>query len=115
MKKKQPRDRSVKAVYPSTLSEGFGSFGDLENFVNVIGEDCDEVRPRAPGHVGAERGFTHMLRVLHVPDLWHTAARPGGGRKAESKTGSGESMSHNSRGKRLLMSHTHTKIYNCPG
>lgn len=64
---------------PSTLSEGFGSFGDLENFVNVIGENCDEVRPRVPGHVGAERGFTHMERVLHVPDLWHAAARPGGG------------------------------------
>lgn len=65
-----------KPVSPSRLSEFFGSFGDLENFVNVIGENCDEVRPRVPGHVGAEREFTHILWILHIPDLWHTAARP---------------------------------------
>lgn len=68
----------MKPVYPSTLSEVFGSFGDLENFVNVIGKNCDEVRPRVPGHVGAERDFSHILRILHVPDLGHTAARPEG-------------------------------------
>lgn len=63
------------------LSGLSGSFGDLENFVNVVGENCGEVRPRVPGHVSAEREFAHILRVLHIPDLWHTAARPGGGRE----------------------------------
>ena len=67
------------------LSKSFGSFGDLENFVNVIGENCDEVRPRVPGHVSAEREFTHILWILHVPDLWHAAARPERGR--ERRTG----------------------------
>lgn len=66
----------MKPVHPGRLSGFSGCFGDLENFVNVVGENCDEVRPRVPGHVSAEREFTHVLRILHVPDLWHAAARP---------------------------------------
>lgn len=87
MKKRRPWEggERVKPVPPlflrtDALSGLSGSFGDLENFVNVVGENCGEVRPRVPGHVSAEREFAHILRVLHIPDLWHTAARPGGGR-----------------------------------
>lgn len=80
----------MKPVYPSTLSEVFGSFGDLENFVNVIGKNCDEVRLRVPGHVGAERDFSHILRILHVPDLRHTAARPEGREVGEGGVGERE-------------------------
>lgn len=71
------------------LSEIFGSFGDFENFVNVIGEDCGEVGSWVPGHVGAEGSFTNILGILNVPDLWHAATRPGGkqrgGKKDEEK------------------------------
>lgn len=35
----------AEPVCPTMLSEIFGSFGDFENFVNVIGEDCGEVGP----------------------------------------------------------------------
>lgn len=67
------------------LSEIFGRFGDFENFVNVIGKDCGEVRSRVPGHVGAEGDFTDILGVLYVPDLRHAAPGPGqrdgGGKK----------------------------------
>lgn len=70
---------------PTVLSEIFGSFGDFEDFVNVIGKDCGEVGSRAPGHVGAERDFTDILGILDVPDLWHAAPGPGR-REREEKT-----------------------------
>lgn len=33
----------AEPVRATMLSEVFGSFGDFENFVNVIGKDCGEV------------------------------------------------------------------------
>lgn len=36
-----------------------------------------KVRPGVPGHERTERDFPSVLRVLHIPDLRHTAARPG--------------------------------------
>lgn len=77
------------------LSEIFGRFGDFENFVNVIGKDCGEVRSWVPGHVGAEGDFTDILGVLYVPDLWHAAPGPGqrdrGGKKMEREIRNQES------------------------
>lgn len=49
-------------------------FRDFEDFVNVIGKYCGEVRLRVPGHEGAQRSFTNIFRILNVPDLGHTAA-----------------------------------------
>ncbi len=66
----------VESACPSMLSEIFGRFGDFENFVNVIGKDCGEMRSWVPGHVGAEGDFTNILGIFSVPDLWHAAARP---------------------------------------
>lgn len=66
------------------LSEVFGGFGDFENFVNLIGEDCGEVGLWVPGHVGAEGGFSQILGILNVPNLWHAA--PGSERESERKT-----------------------------
>lgn len=63
----------METVHPTLLSE---IFGDFEDFVNVIAKDCGEVRPRVPGHVGAEGNFTNIFGILNVPDLWHTAAGP---------------------------------------
>lgn len=51
--------------------------GDLQDLVDVVGEDGGEVRTCVPGHVGAERRLAGVLRVLHVPDFRHAAARPG--------------------------------------
>lgn len=51
-------------------------FGDFEDFVNVVGKDCGEVRPRVPGHVGAEGNVTGVWGILNIPDLWHAAPRP---------------------------------------
>lgn len=44
-KKKKKKRFGAEAVRPTLLSEIFGYFGDFENFVNVIGKDCGEVRP----------------------------------------------------------------------
>lgn len=63
-------------LHPTLLSQLFGDFGHFENLVNVVGKDHSEMGPRVPGHVGAEGGFTSVLRILHVPDLWHAASGP---------------------------------------
>lgn len=77
-KKWRKEQFGVEPVCPAMLSEIFGGFGDFENFVNVIGKDCGKVGSRVPGNMGAEGGFTNILGVLNIPDLWHAAPRSEG-------------------------------------
>lgn len=42
-KKRKKKWLGVELVCSTMLSEIFGSFGDFEDFVNVIGKDCGEV------------------------------------------------------------------------
>lgn len=60
-------------VSPELLSQ---IFGDSENFVDIVGKDSGEVRPRVVGHLSAEGSFPDVVRVLYVPDLWHAAPGP---------------------------------------
>jgi len=71
----KPSERSTGAelVHLTVLSE---IFGDFENIVDVVGEDCGEVGSWASGHVGAKGNFTNVLGILNVPDLWHAAPGP---------------------------------------
>ena len=67
-----------------SLSVVTGRLGDSEHFVNTVVENRSEMWPGVLGHQGAQGDLTDVLRVLHVPNLRHAAARPvEGGRKDE--------------------------------
>lgn len=48
-------------------------------------KDGGKVGPGVPGHERTERDFPSVLRVLHIPDLRHTAARPGEHRESQEE------------------------------
>ena len=50
-------------------------------------KDSGKVGPGVPGHERTEGDFPSILRVLHIPDLRHTAARPGESTEKAKKGG----------------------------